>query len=175
MLQSVMPTAYDYFVETMVALDYIGRGYTHTRACDAAGISIPAFKKYIATSQELQDLLHDAEQRSYDAMADALLNIDSNPLYGSSEAAMASVISRNIQWVLSKRDKRRFGDKVEHTHNITADRAIIDALNAGKARASLAAPVIEGVFHEITTSQNLLPASAAPDLLVLPQPFDPPS
>ena len=47
------------------------------------------------------------------------------------EAAMAAVVSRNIQWLASKKIREIYGDKMDISHNITIDikAAMIDARN----------------------------------------------
>lgn len=76
-----------------------------------------------------------AENIGYDIMADELLNIDNSRLYGNSDDKMAKTVSDNIKWFLSRKRPSSYGDKVHHVHELTADRAILDALEAGKQRA----------------------------------------
>jgi hypothetical protein len=101
------------------------------------------FTQELDKSEELRDLYINAERRSYDMMAEALLHIDNHPIYGQSDSKMAGVISKNIQWFLSKRRASVYGEKITVEHTITADKAILDALQRGKARAQgqLPAPV----------------------------------
>lgn len=141
--------SYDYFSAALTAIDLISQGKTKTHACDDSGISIPQFEKYVNANKELQELLHEAETRGYDAMADALLRIDHHAIYGHSDPKMAKVMSDNIKWLLSKRKQREYGDRLEVTHNVTVDKAITDALSAGRRRAeqrALEAPTIDAEF-----------------------------
>jgi hypothetical protein len=132
-----MNLPYDYYPAVLYAIDKISQGLTETAACDEANIKIATFRNYIKNDSLLQEQLAEAEQRGRDAMADALVQIDNHSIYGQSNPQMAKVVSDNIKWLLSKRDAKRFGEKLEVTHNITADRAITDALNAGRRRAAL--------------------------------------
>lgn len=131
-----MALPYDYYPAVLYAINVLGQGNTLTEACDQANIEVPTFKRYVENDATLQDLYADAEQRSYDAMADALVNIDNHKIHGQSDARMAKVISDNIKWVLEKRDNKRFGQRVEVKHEVTMDRAITEALNAARNRAS---------------------------------------
>ena len=144
-------TIYDIMPKVTMAIEHIAQGYTKTHACDEVGISIAIFDRTVAASDELQVMLGEATERSYDAMADALLRIDNHELYGHSNPQMAKVMSDNIKWLLSKRKAKTYGDKLEVTHNITADRQLIDALNQGRERATLALnpPVIDACFTTV--------------------------
>jgi len=149
-----MKNSYDFFPAAMEALDNICNGMTRTAACDAADITIPAFEEYIASSEELQQMLVDAERRGHDAMADALASIHNHHIYQQSDPKMAKVISDNLKFLLERRDRKRFGVKTEVTHTITADKAIIEALQAGRARAEAylpppTPPTIDAEFVEV--------------------------
>lgn len=133
-----MSLPYDYYPAVMGAIDLISQGYTKTHACDEMKIRIPTFESHVKSSPQLQELLHEAETRGYDAMADALLRIDNDTIYGQSDPKMAKVISDNIKWLLARRRQKEYGDRVTVQHNITADKAITEALIAGRNRAALA-------------------------------------
>jgi len=134
---------YDQYPKVLRALELISQGRTQTFACDEAGISIHAFEKATDNDTSLQRLRIEAERRGYDALADGLLTINvlrkpdgsDNP-YAETNPQMAKVVSDNIKWVLDKRDRKRFGAHVEIKHEITADKAITDALDAARRRAA---------------------------------------
>lgn len=134
---------HELFPKVLQVVDQIATGLSRTQACDNVGISIPTFEKYVTSQSFLVDALNDAEQRGYDALADALLVIDRHAVYGHSDPKMAKIISDNIKWLLSKRDNKRFGDRVAIDVNVTADKAITDALERAKARATGKLPVID--------------------------------
>jgi len=158
-----MTLPYDFYPAVLYAIDLISQGYTKTAACDESNINIATFSNYITNNRELQELLEEAEQRGADAMADALVSIDNHGLYGHTNPQMAKVISDNIKWVLSKRRPKDFGDRIEVNHNITADRAITDALLAGRRRAAIAneediidvTPIVEDVSDELIMQEIL--------------------
>lgn len=133
-----MTLPYDYLPAVLYALDRMTDGMSETAACDDANITIGTFKNYIKNSRELQELYEEADQRGGDAMADALLTIDNHDVYGQSDPKMAKVISDNIKWYLEKRKSRKYGAKIDVNVNLTADRAITDALIAGRNRANAA-------------------------------------
>lgn len=113
----------------------VSEGKTLTRACREAGISIGAFKARVRGDKELQELHEEAEQQGYDTLAELLLEIDSDSLYGSTDPKQQKVMSDNIKWFLSRRRPNQYGERVTVRHELTADRAIIEALEAGKQRA----------------------------------------
>lgn len=143
-----MSTSYDYYPAVLYAIDQISQGQTVTHACDLANIAFKTFDSYVSRDPALKEMYEDAQQRGFDALADALINIDNHKLHGQSNPQMAKVVSDNIKWVLSKRDQKRFGEKMQITHEITADKAIIAALEAGKRRTALPAPDVVDVTYE---------------------------
>lgn len=145
-----MSIPYDMYVKVMSAIDLIGQGYTMTRACDEANVSVPAFKKYTQVDETLAATLSEAEQRSYDAQVDALLDPFHHETYGETDPAKAKIMSENIKWVVGKRDSKRFGDKVEVKHTHTVDAAITRALNAARNRVAIANDPGEVIDAEFT-------------------------
>lgn len=152
----MMSLPYDFYPAVLYAIEKISQGRTRTSACDEANISIPTFESYVQRDTELQSLLSEAERRSHDAMADALVEIDRNSIYGHTDAKMAKVISDNIKWLLDKRDKKRYGERVAVDVNVTADKAIVEALVAGRKRAEqiTQSRVIDLVPVEIVTEDD---------------------
>jgi hypothetical protein len=140
-----MSLSYDYYNAVLYVINEIGQGRTLTASCDLANITIPAFKRYVDQDETLKDLYADAVERGNDALTDALLDVQNHAIYGHTDSKMAAIQSKNIQWVLSKRDPKRFGERIEIKHELSLDRAITDALSAAKTRAvvSLPAPQIE--------------------------------
>lgn len=131
-----MSLTYDYYPAVLYALNLIGQGRTVTDACDKSNLHVVTFDNYVKNDPELQTMYEEAVRRGNDAMADALVNIDNHKIHGQSDAKMAKVISDNIKWVLGKRDSKRFGDKIEVKHEITMDKAIVNALERARNRTS---------------------------------------
>lgn len=133
-----MALAYDYYPAVLYALNLFSQGHTVTEACDQSNITIAMFEKYVRENDQLKDMYVEAERRSHDAMADALINIDNHKIHGQSDPKMAKVISDNIKWVLSKRDAQRFGERVQVDHSVSVDIAITTALDAARRRVPVA-------------------------------------
>ncbi len=150
-----MSLPYDYYPAVLYALNLIGQGHTLTSACDQSNITTQIFDRYVKREPELQAMYEEAVQRGNDAMADALINIDNHKIHGQSDPKMAKVISDNIKWVLGKRDSKRFGDKIEVKHEITMDRAIINALERARSRT----PVLEDHTETGVTIIDVTPVS----------------
>lgn len=138
------------FPKAMRALELIADGRTVRRACDEVKIGLNTFQRIIRDVPEFRDLYAEAEQRGYDNLAEILLNIDTDATYGSSDTKQQKIISDNIKWFLSRKRPSQYGDKVEITHVLTADKAIIGALERGRLRA-IGKPedIIDGTFKEV--------------------------
>lgn len=130
-----MSLPYDYYGLVIKAIDLIGDGQTRSRACKTVGISVSAFASYIKNDQTIERMYLEALERGEQALADAILQPDNHELYGHTNPAMAKVMSDNIKWLLSKRNPKVYGDKIEVKHEITLDRAITDAMDRAKQRA----------------------------------------
>lgn len=151
-----MSLTYDYYSAVLYAINLLGQGHTLTQACDRSNIGVPTFKKYIASSEELQDMFTDAEQRGRDAMAEALINIDNHDVHGQSDPKMAKVISDNIKWFLAKKDPKNYGERVTVEQSFTVDIAITTALDAARRRSAQ----IE--HHDVRRLENVEDAEVLP-------------
>lgn len=138
-----MSIPYDTYPLVLQVIDRLTDGYTETRACDLVGLSIQSFKNSIKDNDDLQALYDEAMQRGYDAMAEALLSPDNHAIYGHSDPKMAKVQSDNIKFFLERRDAKRYGQRVEVNHTLTADKAITQALAAARMRTLPAPDVID--------------------------------
>jgi len=159
-----MISTYNNLPKVMQVLELLCQGYTLTKACDMNTITPSAFKHIIASDVQLQAAFEDAEQRSYDTMADLLLNPFDNRVFGDTDVKKIRIISENIKWYLSRKRPTQYGDKSIVEHQITADRAIIDAMQQGKQR------VINSVVTDVAytvVEKETQPAKAAlpPELL----------
>lgn len=159
-----MSLPYDFYPVVLKAIGLISQGLTETRACDESGLNVIVFRRYIKNNETLQEQYEEALQRGYDAMAEALLNpFDTDKTYGESDTAKAALISANLKWFLSKRANRIYGDKVEHTVTITADRAITQALERAKARSQ--GGVIDVTPTLIETSVSVVAAQTDEEIM----------
>lgn len=127
-------------------------GKLPTVACDELGIPYRTFDYYTQSIPELSKMRFEAEDRLYDMMAEALVCPDDHPVYGRTDPKMAAIMSRNIQWLLARR-RQRYGDKVINEHIITADKEVLNALQAAKARAHGATPTVSVPAAKQLTSE----------------------
>ena len=150
----------DTLTAVMRALDFLSQGHTLSAACDKASISVSAFNKTVRNTKELHDLFTDAEQRGYDRMADTLLTMDAvdnvNSPYYQTDPKIMKILSDNIKWYLSRKRPQQYGERVIVENTITADRAIIDALERAKQRAIGA--VVEDVAYALVQDVPALPS-----------------
>lgn len=147
----------DNFQRIMVALEWISKGYTKTYACDQCGVSTTLFNKYVSDHPMLADLANEATERGYDALADALVTINTSA-HGVSDPKMAAIISKNIQWFLARRRPKEYGDRVTIEHNITADKVILNALARGQSRAFDKPAVAPVRMIDVTPTRQIVAA-----------------
>lgn len=157
----------DKFQRALVVLDYVASGKTLSKSCDWAGLSVTQFLTLKKNNKELAAAFEEAVQQGNDRMAEALVNIETDLEYGTNNPAMASVVSRNIQWYLSRRDAR-YADKTINQVVVTADKAIVDALQSARERATrtaLTSPVVEVVALEVVEEAVQVAVDLDDDLL----------
>lgn len=126
-----MTVPYDVVADVMKVLTYVAAGHVPTQACDDVGLSYQTFCTYTAKYPQLRAMRDEAEDRCYDVLADRLLTIHED----IADPKMANVASSNTKWLLERRRSRAYGAKSTLEVNITADREVLDALQAAKARA----------------------------------------
>lgn len=96
--------------------------------------------------------IREAQAFRIDVMTDRLENIQEH----ESDAIMAGVISRNIQWLASKRFRRIYGDKVDVNHNVNVNiRAAIEAAQTRTIEYIDAKPLDNNAFatDSVTVAQ----------------------
>lgn len=106
-------------------------GDTLTRACAEMGIGYTSYLTAVRADPHLQTIHDEAVDIAQDVQADKLVNIDKVV----SDPKMAGVISKNIQWLLSRRQPQKYGDRITVQHETSRDKAIITRLLAAKNRA----------------------------------------
>lgn len=146
----------DTYTRVLLALDHIGQGKTESHACDLAAVSVQTFRKCLGDTPELADLMVECEARGYDRMADALLHIDTDLTYGSSDPKKMKIVSDNIKWYLARKRPQQYGERVIVENTFTADRIITDALEQGKLRA-MRGRVLEDVSYSVAQAVFLPP------------------
>jgi len=108
-----------------------GAAMTLSEALRAVGISVPTFRRAMASTPELVELYDEALQESYDLLAEKLVHVDEY----YPDAKMANAVSTNIRWFLSRRKPSTYGEHSTIEHRITADKDVLEALLRAKARA----------------------------------------
>lgn len=147
-------------------IDAHRQGTLLTEACKLYGVALSTVRRWVTELPELMQMLRDAEQDFNDALAEALLNIDSDRTYGSTDPKVMKVKSDNIKWILERKDRERYGQKVEVIGNATADQTIITALREAIARiplpASYQSPMTITTGYADITERAELEACPAP-------------
>lgn len=124
------------YTKLLRVLELVSEGRTLTSACDEVNIGVGTFVRHVQSQEEFQDLFAEAEQRGYDTLADILLEINTHHYYAAGDAKMANVLSSNIKWYLSKKQPKKYGEKITVENIYTLDRTITDALARARDRAT---------------------------------------
>ena len=130
-------------------------GETLTRACAEVGIGYSNYFLTVRANPVLQQMHDEAISIAQDILADQLVNIDKLV----PDPKMAAVISKNIHWLLSRRQPQKYGDKITVQHETSRDKAIIARLQAAKRRAVPAldhGPVEDAVELSAPSEQRTL-------------------
>jgi hypothetical protein len=146
--------------QIMQAISFLREGKTLNRACYLAGVSRHSFVTHVSKNPELQQVFDDALAEADDTLAEILVDIDQE----HSDAKMAAVVSKNIQWLLSRRRPERYGDKITVTTQSSADQEIVGALKLALQRIPVPAqPLLTQEAHvmidvspEAVTVEDLL-------------------
>lgn len=150
---------YDDYPTAIAILDLISQGQTVSQACRKYGWRPSKLKALINSDGELGRMMLDAEVEGNDALADSLLDLDSqDSLYKSTDPKLLKLYGDNVRWLLAHRDRKRFGDSVEIKHEHTLSFNITDALDQAKMR-------LGGAMIDVTPRQ--LPAPYDDDAEIL--------
>ena len=136
----------------------ISEGVTPSEACNRNGTTLAALRYHISKDEEIEALFKDAMDVGNDALADQLVDIDklhSNP-------AMASVISKNIQWLLERRASGKYGARVQVSMENNATKEFLAVLDKAMDRIPTASvpqvPQITDASYEIVEPEKKRPA-----------------
>lgn len=111
-------------------INRVREGETTSRACMEWGMAVATFLKHVRADPEMGLQFDEALQESYDRLAEKLVHIDED----FPDAKMAKVISGNIQWLLERRKPEGYGKRITVENTGSADKRILDALNAAIER-----------------------------------------
>lgn len=134
---------YDLYPRVLQAIGWISQGYTRSKACGGAGLSVGQFNDAVNADRELKMMFEEACVLGDDALFDALLDPEVNPLINTTDAKKLKVYSDNIKWVLARRNRERFGDQVNVKQDVTHTFVITDQLEKARARSQLALPPVD--------------------------------
>lgn len=131
-------------------------GETISEACAYMKLNPAAVGIRMKDDQDFENDIRDAQAFRADVMADKLENINQY----EDDPIMASVISKNIQFLVSKRLRRIYGDKldVNHTHTVN----IRDALQAARDRTMQ--DVTPNALEDKTSAADVI--TVAPDKII---------
>ena len=130
--------------KVMEAIRWITEGKLPVEARELTGLSHAQWNKWTKI-EPLATFLAEAMTDGRDHMAQMLVRMDKDPTMPV-DPRWGKIISENIKWYLSKMDTRRYGDKVQIDHHISADKEILMALDRAKERST----AIEGEATRIT-------------------------
>lgn len=151
--------SYDTYPLVLQALDLISQGWTRSKACTHVGITVRVFIATIKEDRELMAMLEEANVLGDDALFDALLDPETNPLIMTTDPKKLKVYSDNIKWVLERRNRERFGQQTKITQEVTVAFAITDELQKARARSQLALPPVDDFvdvsFTEVTDDNDI--------------------
>lgn len=139
----------------------IGEGVTVAQACQNQFIKVATFYNAVKRDNEVATMFAEALEVGNDVLADMLINIDKH----HSDARMAGVISKNIQWVLERRAPKKFGQRVtiENGDSI-ASKSLAEALNKALDRIPMPANYRPG-----DSAIDITPKETAPPFPVAPK------
>lgn len=137
-------------------------------ACAFCRVNPAALGVYRRDNPKFDQDIRTAQAFQVDLLVDTLPNIQDH----ESDAIMAGVISKNIQWVASKRYRQIYGDKLDVNHNVTI--SIKDAMEEARKR-TLVHVTDNALIDNKTYTDNVSvqQAPALPVIDVLPDDDDP--
>ncbi len=105
----------DHAAEISLILASMEDGKSLRAACADAGVSTPAFLRWVDADRELQEQYARARARLLDSKAEELEEIGHRAANAESavEVAGLKLLSDNQKWLLSKLAPKKYGDKLE--------------------------------------------------------------
>jgi len=138
-------------------ISYIYDGESISEACGLLRLNPAAVGLTMRDDITFAKSVRDAQAFRVEVLTDKLENISEY----ESDPIMAGVMSKNIQWLASKRLRAIYGDKMDVTHNHVIN--IKDAMTAARERIML----------DITPNQLITIDSATDVVSVAPEEIDP--
>jgi hypothetical protein len=145
-------------------ISHLYEGLTLSEACAQLKVNPAALGLTRRDDIEFDADIRAAQAFRVDMMADKLENIKEY----ESDAIMAGVISKNIQWLASKRYRQIYGDKVDHNINVQVN--IRAAMDAALARTIEHMPSNALIENDIATDNK---SAAQAPLVIDAEEIDP--
>jgi hypothetical protein len=145
-------------------INRVGTGETLTKACRMCMFPVLRFNQIVKANPELDDLYQTALQTGYDILADKLVDGDTEI---SNDPAILNVLSKNIQWFLTKRDKQRYGEHSVQEIHLSADKTIVSALALARQRVIDASHIEEVEYVDVTPTAPALTAQEEAELAAM--------
>jgi len=130
-LASYLPTVP--MAKAIDVIKLVSEGNTVTKACQMAYINTAGLRAACKKEPMLQEMLNEALSARNEYLNDMLINIDEL----HSDAKMAAVVSKNIQWVLERNEPEKFAGRTVDPNNENT-RLLAEALNKAMDRVPLA-------------------------------------
>jgi hypothetical protein len=111
-----------------LVLQSIEKGLNLTHSLASYNVSSQKFFKALEANESKRAIYNAAIEAQTHILADTLIDIPDT----YEDVARAKLKSENIKWILSKRNRKDYGDKLEIDHNHTVD--IRQALESANAR-----------------------------------------
>ena len=135
------------------AIQHMRLGKRILAACRIAGISRAQLVELAGKDAVVGNSLKVAEDEADEILADSLVDAEEWAEYGAQDPKVAAVWSKNVRWLLARRNPGRFGDKITVEQTTTVDVVITQRLEAAKARVmNLGVPC-----HEVAEDGSILP------------------
>lgn len=122
-------------------------------ACRLAGISRAQLFELADKDSVVGGALRVAEGEADEILADSLVDAEEWAEYGAQDPKVAAVWSKNVQWLLARRNPAKYGDKITVEQTTTVDVVITQRLEAAKARVLN----LGGVVHDVNPDGSISP------------------
>lgn len=128
------------YQRAFAAIQAMRLGKRVLRACREAGISRAQLYELAGQDPSVSAALKIAEDECDTILAESLVDAEEWGQFGAQDPKVATVWAKNAQWLLSKKNPARYGDKITVESKTTMDIVITSRLEAARARVLDLAP-----------------------------------
>lgn len=122
------------YQRAFAAIQAMRLGRRVLRACREAGISRAQLYELADQDPNVGAALKIAEEECDTILAESLVDAEEWGHFGAQDPKVATVWAKNAQWLLSKKNPARYGDKITVESKTTMDVVITSRLEAARAR-----------------------------------------